>query len=88
MSKKEVKKTVNTTVNNDLPLSFENYRLMIVGFVIIIIGFVVMSGGPGTNEEIYSFRKITLAPIIVLAGFLFEIYAIMKKPKEKAPDAE
>lgn len=67
-------------------LGRENYKLMIIGIVIIIIGFVLMVGGGSEdpnvfNPEVFSFRRITLAPIIVLAGFLFEIYAIMKKPK-------
>ncbi|MDA3779370.1 MAG: DUF3098 domain-containing protein, partial [Bacteroidales bacterium] len=52
-----------------------------------IIGFILMIGGKAEspadfNPEIFSFTRITLAPIIVLFGFVFEIYAIMKKPKE------
>lgn len=71
----------------DFPLQKENYILLIIGFVIIIIGFLLMIGGKADNPnefnpEIFSFRRITLAPIIVLAGFIFEIWAIMKKPKE------
>ncbi|MBP5364552.1 MAG: DUF3098 domain-containing protein [Bacteroidales bacterium] len=68
-------------------LGKENYRLLAIGFVIIIIGFVLMAG-KGSDDpnvfdpSIYGFRQITLAPIIVLAGFVFEIYAIMKKPKD------
>ena len=64
-----------------------NYMWMIAGVVLILIGFMLMSGGksPDPNkfnfEEIYSFRRITLAPIVVLLGFAIEIYAIMKKPK-------
>jgi hypothetical protein len=65
----------------------ENYKLLAIGFVIIIIGFLLMLGGKSDNpakfsENIFSFRRITLAPIVVLAGFIFEIWAIMKKPKE------
>ena len=64
-----------------------NLILIAVSFVIIIIGFVLMAG-KGSDDpnvfdpSIYGFRQITLAPIIVLAGFVFEIYAIMKKPKD------
>ena len=73
--------------NSDFALGKENYYLIIVGFVIIIIGFLLMVGGKSTNpsefsKEIFSFRRITLAPIVVLFGFIFEVYAIMKKPKE------
>jgi hypothetical protein len=52
-----------------------------------VLGFILMIGGKSEDptifneEEIFSFRRITLAPIIVLAGFIFEIWAIMKKPK-------
>jgi membrane-bound ClpP family serine protease len=64
-----------------------NYRLIAIGFAIIVIGFILMVGGGSDdpdvfNPEIFSFRRITLAPIILLFGFVFEIYAILKKPKE------
>ncbi len=66
-------------------LGKHNYKLLAIGFGIIIIGFLLMLGGktddPSVfNEKIFSFRRITLAPIIVLIGFVFEIWAIMKKP--------
>ena len=67
-------------------LGKENLKLLLIGFVIIVFGFVLMSGGKTDdptvfNPEIFSFRRITLAPMVVLFGFMFEIYAIMKKPK-------
>jgi hypothetical protein len=49
--------------------------LMIIGLVVIILGFTLMAG----KEDIFDFRKLTLAPILVLTGFVIEIYAIMKK---------
>lgn len=75
----------------DFPLQKENYILLIIGFAVIIIGFLLMMGGKSEdpnvfNEKIFSFRRITLAPIIVLFGFVFEIWAIMKKPREKSPE--
>ena len=65
-----------------------NYMMLIAGFVVIIIGFMLMSGGKSNDpnvfsEEIFSFRRITLAPIVVLSGFIFEIFAIMYRPKNK-----
>lgn len=67
-------------------LAKENYILLAIGFAIIILGFILMVGGRSEdptvfNEDIFSFRRITLAPLVVLFGFIFEIYAIMKKPK-------
>lgn len=70
-------------------LGKENYKFIAIGFAIIVIGFILMIGGRTDDpnifngEEIFSFRRITLAPIIVLGGFIFEIWAIMKKPKEQ-----
>ena len=68
-------------------LGKENYILLIIGFLIIVTGFLLMIGGKAENPnefnpEIFSFRRITLAPIVVLLGFVFEIWAIMKKPRE------
>jgi len=69
-------------------LGKENYKLISIGFVIILFGFLLMIGGKSEDpnlfnaDEIFSFRRITLAPLVVLAGFIFEIWAIMKKPKE------
>lgn len=68
----------------------ENYFWMIGGLALIFIGFMLMSGGKSPNpheylyDEIYSFRRITLAPIVMLIGFSVEVYAIMKKPKDAA----
>jgi membrane-bound ClpP family serine protease len=73
-------------------LSKENYILMAIGFAVVIIGLLLLSGGETKDpnvfsQELFSFRRITLAPIIILAGFIFEIYAIMKKPKNQEPQA-
>ncbi len=64
----------------------QNYRLIIIGVVIVLIGFVLMMGGKSEdpnvfNPEVFSTRRITVAPITVMLGYMFIIYAIMKKPK-------
>jgi hypothetical protein len=69
-------------------LGKENVRLLAIGFAIIVVGFALMIGGRSDdpnffNKEIFSFQRITLAPIVVMFGFIFEIYAIMKKPGSK-----
>jgi membrane-bound ClpP family serine protease len=79
-------KKVENTDEKAFALGKENLKLLVIGFFIIIVGFLLMIGGGSDdpnvfNKEIFSFRRITLAPIVVLFGFLFEIYAIMKKPK-------
>lgn len=76
---------------NSKPFLFskENYYFMFIGLAVIILGFILMSGGKSADPNVYSneafsFRRITLAPIVVLLGFAIEIYAIMRKPKTKA----
>jgi hypothetical protein len=65
----------------------DNYIWMAVGIVIVLLGLLLMSGGKSADpkvfdeSEVYSFRRITLAPILIMAGLMVEVYAIMKKPK-------
>lgn len=79
-----------STDKESFALAKENYILLIIGFIIIVIGFILMIGGKSEDptvfneEEIFSFRRITLAPMVVLAGFIFEIWAIMKKPRSNS----
>ncbi|MBR2428424.1 MAG: DUF3098 domain-containing protein [Alistipes sp.] len=79
---------MNGGKNKRMPLSMKNYIMMLIGAGIIVIGFLLMAGGGDHtathfDESIYSFRRITLAPIVVIIGFAFEIYAIMKRFPEK-----
>ncbi|MEI7802265.1 MAG: DUF3098 domain-containing protein [Bacteroidota bacterium] len=65
----------------------ENYMLIISGVVVLIIGYLLMSGGAQKpNEwkvdEIYSFRRVTLAPIVVIIGYVIVIFGILRKPKD------
>lgn len=62
----------------EMVLGKQNYILTGVAFAVIIIGFLLMYGG---KEDIYSFKRITLAPIVVLVGFIIGVVAIMYKPK-------
>ena len=69
---------------NKLLFGKRNYRFMILGLFFIAIGFILMSGGGSDdpnifNEEIYSFRRIRLAPMLVVTGFIIEVYAILTK---------
>ncbi|TAN15125.1 MAG: DUF3098 domain-containing protein [Chitinophagaceae bacterium] len=77
------------------PFTKQNYILMLAGIAILILGYTLMVGGrsPNPNEffpdQVYSWRRITLAPIVVIIGFIVEVYAIMKKPKEdKVPSGQ
>ena len=64
-----------------------NYKLLLVGLAVIALGFILMSGGGSEdpnvfNEAIFSFRRIRLAPAVVLLGFGITIYSILKNPKK------
>ncbi len=60
----------------------ENFRLMFIGLGVIALGFILMSG----SDNIYDTRKMVIAPIVVLTGFVIEIFAIMRKPKKGATE--
>ena len=70
--------------NPRMPLTRKNYIILAIGFAIVLLGFVLMAGGGSHsttefNYEIFSFRRITLAPILVVGGFVGEIYGILKR---------
>lgn len=74
------------TDKNDeqMTITIKNYILLIAGFVVIIIGMVLMAGGGSDdpnvfNYDMFSWRRITLAPILIVGGFAFEVYALLKK---------
>lgn len=98
--KKKVVKTAQTKANrttskksnksnsiSSIPLIFnrQNYIWMGIGFGLILLGLLLMSGGGSDSpdvfdaDRIYSFRRITLAPFLIICGLLVEIYAIFKK---------
>jgi hypothetical protein len=67
-----------------MPFTTKNYVMMLAGVLVIVLGFVLMSGGGDHtatyfDESIFSFRRITLAPVVVIAGFVVVGVAIMKR---------
>jgi hypothetical protein len=84
MAKEISKKPV---IANTAMFGKENYIWMLGGLVVLALGFFLMSGGKSADpnvfkpQEVYSFTRITIAPILIIAGFVIEIVAIMKKPK-------
>ncbi|MFI3314873.1 MAG: DUF3098 domain-containing protein [Rikenellaceae bacterium] len=70
-----------------MALTEKNYLYLVVSIVVVFIGLLLMIGGGSDdptqfNEaELFSFRRITLAPIVIVGGFVFGIYAILKRPK-------
>ena len=77
----------DTTQESELLFGKKNYIIMIIGLVIITLGFILMSGGGSDNpevfnEEIYNWKRIRLAPTLVILGLGIEIYAILTNPKK------
>jgi len=66
----------------------ENFLWMLAGLVIMALGFFLMAGGKSSNpnvfndNDVYSTTRITIAPILIVAGLVIEIFAIMRKPRE------
>jgi cytochrome bd-type quinol oxidase subunit 2 len=80
-------KTKNEAVAKQSLFSKENYIIMLAGLIILAIGFFLMAGGKSADpknfdpKEVYSTTRITIAPILIIIGFIIEIVAIMKKSK-------
>ena len=68
----------------------DNFMWMLLGLAVMAVGFILMAGGRSDDpnvfnkDEVYGFRRITVAPIIILAGLVIEIIAIFRRPKTKA----
>ncbi len=74
--------------NSDFIFNKRNYKIMLVGLAIIAFGFILMSGGGSDDPsifstDIYSFRRIRLAPTLVLIGLGVQVYAILSNKQEK-----
>lgn len=84
-------KKPNATVSTKTPsvlFGKENYKWMLIGLIIIALGFILMAGGKSSDpkvfdtKEVYSTTRITIAPLLIIIGFAMEIFAIMRKPKQ------
>lgn len=68
-------------------LGKRNYILLAIGFIFILVGYFLMSGGKAANpnefsQELFSTTRITVAPILILLGFAIDVVALVLKPKE------
>lgn len=82
----------NTAQQNTFYFGKENYKWMLIGLAMIVVGFLLMLGADANtvdgkfdpnswNEDIFSFRRIRLAPLLVIAGFVVQVFAILKRNK-------
>ncbi len=65
----------------------DNYKMMLIGIGIITLGMILMIGGGSDDpnkfsEDIFSFQRLTLSPLVIVAGYVVVLLAIIKKPKE------
>ncbi len=71
----------------DLAFDKVNYILLAIGMAVVVIGFLLMSGGGSTesayNPDIFSVRRIKVAPVVCFVGFVSMIYAVVRRPKDK-----
>ena len=80
-------KEKNQPITNTNLFGKENYILMLAGLLVLALGFFLMAGGKSPDpkvfdtKEVYSTTRITIAPMLIIAGFIIEIVAIMRKPK-------
>jgi len=77
-----------TENNSQFAFTKNNYILLGIGVLFIIIGLFLMQGGVSEDPEVYNaemfnFQRITLAPILIVTGFIINIFAILRSPKEK-----
>lgn len=83
------KKTTAQEINTPL-FGKDNFMWMLIGGGVLALGFFLMAGGKSpdptvfNDKEVYSHTRITIAPLLIIAGFVIEIFAIMKKPQTKA----
>lgn len=84
--KKAAAKNNTTKTVSSRPFVFgaENYKLLILSFLIVTIGFILMWG----KEDIFDSRKVTLAPIVVMSGFVLGIYSILKGGKKETQESK
>jgi hypothetical protein len=92
MEEKIVIKRSELTEKDENPhfgFKVQNYRLLIIGLAINVLGFLLMIGGGSDDpnkfdaNELFSFQRITLSPILIIAGYIVILYSIMKRPSKK-----
>ena len=83
-----MEKELQSSENPKFGFKSANYRLLIIGLAVNVIGFILMIGGASQDpekfdaNELFSTQRITIAPILIVAGYIVILYSIMKRPKK------
>lgn len=92
MSKNQIKENTDKQNSGSFYFGKKNYQLMLIGLALIALGFILMIGADANtvsgkfdpnawNEDIFSIRRIRIAPLLVVAGFVVQVFAILKRNK-------
>ena len=86
MSKEKTKSQYITTEKVNFAFGKENYRMMVIGAVVVAIGMILMMGDASDDpnkmsDKIFDFQRLTLAPIVIIAGYVVVLLSIIKKSK-------
>ena len=77
-------------MNNTTTLSKKNYKIIVLGCAVVVLGFILMMGGGSDDpnifneQELFSFRRITLAPFLIILGYMVVLFGVMKRNKVTA----
>ena len=87
------KSTPNTDWAPGMPFKTANYLLMIAGVLVLLTGYMLLSGGGSDNpaefsDAIFNARRLKVAPVILIIGFVVELFAIMYRPRRNAEEPE
>lgn len=87
MSKEKSKPTLPVTEKKSFAFGKDNYQFMLIGIGVVALGMILMTGGGSDDpnvfsEDIFDFRRLTLAPIVIIAGYVVVLYSIIKKSKD------
>ena len=87
MKQKEVKNK-NQNTNDLFPFHKENYKYLFIGLVLLALGYILMIGGGSDDpnkfsDAIFDTQRLTIAPLLLIAGFAVAMWAVLKRPSEK-----
>lgn len=83
-----IKIFMNMSENTKMPMTGKGLRLLLMGLIVMVAGFVLMIGGGTVNPDrfnwaMFDFRRLVAAPLVIICGIVIEVVAIMARPKDR-----